>query len=75
VRLAALNLEEISGSGSGWSRARIGDSENIRFHLNSRVLTFHRNVTFLCNSTRVPGISVMEVCVAELGHLGIWINE
>jgi len=25
VRLAALNLKEDSGSGSGWSQARIGD--------------------------------------------------
>jgi len=52
VRLAALVLREISG-GSGWSRLRIDDSENLGFHLNSLVLTFHLNVTFLCISGRI----------------------
>jgi len=31
VRLAALNLEGDLRSGSEWSRARIGDSENLGF--------------------------------------------
>jgi len=50
VRLAALNLKEISGGGSGWSQARICDSENLGFfHLNSRVSHFNLNVTFCVN--------------------------
>jgi len=40
VRLAALNLEEISRVDLGGLGTRIGDSENLGFHLNSRVLTF-----------------------------------
>jgi len=33
VRLAALNLEEDLKVDSGWSQVRIGDSENLGFHL------------------------------------------
>jgi len=37
-----------SQGGSGLSQIRIGDSENLWFHLNSRVSHFSLNVTFLC---------------------------
>jgi len=50
VRLTALNLEGISGE-SGWSLDRIGDSENLRFHLNSLVSHFHLMSPFCVNQT------------------------
>jgi len=54
VRLAALNLKDLRG-GSGWSRSGSVISENLEFHLNSRVSNFSLNVTFL----------------RKLGHLAI----
>jgi len=57
VRLAALNLEEISVGGSGWSRTRIGDSENLVFHLNSRVSHFLPECYLLCKFRRIRDLS------------------
>jgi len=46
VRLAALDLREISVDGSGGYRLDPGIPGFRGFHLNSRVLTFLLNVTF-----------------------------
>jgi len=51
---------EISGGGSGWSQDRIGDFRESRVHLNSLVSHFRRNVTFLCELSRI-GISVTRI--------------
>jgi len=51
VRLAALSLEV----DLGWSRTRIGDSENLRFSLKFTGSHFHLDVTFLCKLGRIGG--------------------
>jgi len=53
VRLAALDLREISGvdlEGPGMDPEILGF---LCFHLNSRVLTFLLNVIFLCKFHRI----------------------
>jgi len=47
VRLAALNLKDLSGWIQG-SQGQNGDSGILRFSLNLYVLTFCIDVTFLC---------------------------
>jgi len=75
VRLAALYLREISEGGGGsvgyWAGS--WDSGISVFHLNSRVLTFCFNVTFLCNSVEL--MSMVGMCVLSTSLSGASLNE